>query len=109
MAQKTFSDRTLFNTYICNTDDCMHALMNFYPTDAAGNMDYSPDKKQQQAAWKCWGLTEAESKQWSLFRQRNNELDAKFIVSAEGAERNSLQELLDKNQADFLAYKLIPK
>jgi hypothetical protein len=74
MIQKTFSDRTAFNTYLSSTDDCMQALMDYYPSNAEGKVTYAPDTKQQQPAWKNWGLMEAESKQWSLFRKQNNEL-----------------------------------
>ncbi len=103
MNTTAFSDRTAFNTYLSNTDDCMQALMDYYAPDAEGKITYEPDTRQQQPAWKCWGLTEADSKQWSLFRQQNNELHTKF-TDAKGAEQKTLQELLDKNQADFFAY-----
>jgi tetratricopeptide (TPR) repeat protein len=103
MAPKTFSDSTSFNTYLSNTDDCMQALMDYYPPNAEGKVTYAPETKQQQPAWKNWGLMEAESKQWSLFRKQNNELHTK-LVAAKGAEQKKLQEQLDKNQADFWAY-----
>lgn len=103
MTAKTFSDSTSFNTYISDTDDCMQALMDYYAPDAEGKVTYAPETKQQQPAWKNWGLTEADSKQWSLFRKQHNELHIKF-ATAKGAEQKKLQQELDKTQADFWAY-----
>src|ERR1700758_3443554 len=103
MAPKKNPDNTSFNTYISDTDDCMQALMDYYAPDAEGKVTYAPETKQQQAAWKNWGLTEEDSKQWALFRKQNNELHTK-LAAAKGAEQKKLQEQLDKNQADFWAY-----
>ncbi len=109
MIQKIPSDIELFNDYISKTDDCQYTSMEetVYPLNAEGRPDYSSADKKivTQPAWKQWKLPEEQSRQWSLFRKRNDELYSTYC-SAAGEEKKRLEELLTKNIADCIAYAI---
>jgi tetratricopeptide (TPR) repeat protein len=107
MLQFIPSDIELFNTFINQTDDCQLTIREhtIYPKDAEGKTLYSsPDKKVlHEPAWKTWDWTEEESRQWSQFRQRNDELYRAY-TGAKDEERNRLQELLNENISACITY-----
>lgn len=99
MLDKIPSDIEKFNDYIRKTDDCQLALTehNVYHVNEDGKTDYSRIEKKElkEPAWERWGWTEEESRQWSLFRQQQDEL-----YNAAGKK----QELLNKNISDCIEY-----
>jgi len=109
MAQQIPAEVESFNSYIINTDDCQRALVEHtvYPADTEGKTNYlSPDKKVlNEPAWMGWNWTEEESRQWSLYRQRHDQLYRGYS-RAEGVEQNSRQELLNENISACIAYSL---
>jgi predicted Zn-dependent protease len=104
MLQKIPTDIEKFHNYINITDDCQTALDTFgfdiIPLDANGKRDYSNAEARKkiinEPTYLRFAWTADESKQWTYYRKKDNELYGLYKKES-GKKQAALKKQLEEN------------
>ncbi|MEI6088560.1 MAG: hypothetical protein WCR66_13285, partial [Bacteroidota bacterium] len=101
-----------FQKFINETDDAQKPIDKYgysvIPKDKHGNYDYSATEKRRDVkdrpTYERWEWTDAESKEWSRFREEYNIAYAEYISENKDTKDGKGKDILEKIIKECIAY-----